>query len=70
VLQSSELIWNKDEGFFPFEPEMTKPHTCMCLLTKQAIVTVIRTQHRPEEENSSNAEEDEETNSISGKFMW
>jgi hypothetical protein len=68
VLQSSEFIWNKDEGFFLFEPEITKPQTWMCLLTKQVVLTVIRTQNRPEEENSSNTE-DEETSSISGKFM-
>jgi hypothetical protein len=49
---------------------MTKPQKWLCLLIKQAILTVIRTQHRPEEENSSNREEDEETSSITGKFMW
>jgi hypothetical protein len=70
VLQSSEFIWNKDEGFFLFKPEMTKQQTLMCVLTKQVILTVIKTQHRPEVENSSNTEEDEETRSISGKFMW
>jgi hypothetical protein len=68
VLQSSEFIWNKDKGLFIFKPEMTKPQTWMCLLTKQVILTVIGTQHRPEVENSSNTEEDEETSSISGKF--
>jgi hypothetical protein len=69
-MESSEFIWNKEEGFFLFEPEMTKPQTWMYLLTKQVILTVIRTQHRPEEENSSNREEDEKTSSINDKFMW
>jgi hypothetical protein len=69
VLKSSEFIWNKDKLFFLFKQEMTKPQTWMCLLTKQVILTVIRTQHRPEEENSSNTEEDD-TSSINGKLMW
>jgi hypothetical protein len=65
VLQSNEFIWKKDEGFFLSEPEMTNPQTWMCLLNRQVILTVLRTQHSPEEENSNNTEEDEETSSIS-----